>query len=114
MRLCDGGGHTVYWVFARLRLGFDRLQAGMASNILSMLITCKKGTAHAVPFLLALGSSSPLQGETVESAPRFTPFPPYYCESLPLSGLPNISRCENHNPALVALWLVRAQLSSDL
>lgn len=27
MRLCDGGGHTVYWVFARLRLGFDRLQA---------------------------------------------------------------------------------------
>lgn len=45
---------------------------------------------------------------------RFTPFPPYCCESLPLSRLPNISRCENYNPALVALRLVRAQLSSDL
>lgn len=114
MRLCDGDGNTVHWVFARLRLGFDRLQAGMASNTISMLITCKKGTAHAVPFLLALGNSSPLRGKRWKAPARFTPFPPYCCESLPLSGLPNISRCENHNPALVALRLVRAQLSSDL
>lgn len=56
MRLCDGGEcfYILPWVTARLRLGFDRLQAGMASNTISMLITCKKGTAHAVPFLLAL------------------------------------------------------------
>lgn len=127
MRLCDGGGHTVYWVFARLRLGFDRLQAGMASNTISMLITCKKGTAHAVPFLLAMQRSFPLQGRLMRNVKfftftggnggkrqRFTPFPPYCCESLPISRLPNISRCENHNPALVALRLVRAQLSSDL
>lgn len=114
MKLCDGDGHTVYWVSARLRLGFDRLQADMASNTISMLITCKKGTAHAVPFLLAFGKFFTFTGGNGGKRKRFTPFPPYCCESLPLSRLPNISRCENHNPALVALRLVRAQLSSDL
>lgn len=127
MRLCDGDGHTVYWVFARLRLGFDRLQAGMASNTISMLITCKKGTAHAVPFLLAMQRPSPLQGATYAQckvlhlyrgkrwkARALHTVSPLLLRKPPLSGLPNISRCENHNPAFVALRLVRTQFSSDL